>query len=62
CPERILVAALMLSWKFLEDDPFANSYWSEITGIPLQELSYTEMELLKILDYRLWMSESGLQQ
>lgn len=62
CPERILVAALMLSWKFLEDDPFANSFWSELTGIPLREISYTEMELLKILDYRLWMSESGPQQ
>ncbi|ORY06612.1 hypothetical protein K493DRAFT_190414, partial [Basidiobolus meristosporus CBS 931.73] len=53
---RLFAVALMLANKFLDDGPFTNRTWSEVTGIPLSEINIMEREFLTILSFDLNMS------
>lgn len=49
---RILFACILLSIKLNEDCIFKNSYYSIISGIPLQDLNLIEYNLLLIFDFK----------
>ncbi|KAI8339577.1 cyclin-domain-containing protein, partial [Chlamydoabsidia padenii] len=50
---RLFTIALILANKYLDDNTFTNKTWSEVSGIPLRELNWMEMEYLDALDYSL---------
>lgn len=65
---RMLTIALLLGSKFLDDNTFQNKSWSEVSGIPVQELNTLEYEWLRDIqwclyvhldeseDYQAWLS------
>ena len=55
---RLIVTACVISCKFLEDDHFDNGFYADIAGISLEELNILELEMLKKLDYNLYVNES----
>ncbi|ORX60699.1 hypothetical protein DM01DRAFT_242316, partial [Hesseltinella vesiculosa] len=50
---RIFTVALILANKYLDDNTFTNKTWSEVSGIPTQELNRMEMEYLSALDFQI---------
>jgi hypothetical protein len=65
---RMLTISLLLGSKFLDDNTFQNKSWSEVSGIPVQELNSLEYEWLGAIswclyvnldeskDYKAWLS------
>ncbi len=53
---RLFVSALIIANKLYDDTRMPNKLWSELTGMPLQELFVMELEFLKSLDYQLTVS------
>ncbi|KAK3898856.1 hypothetical protein C8A05DRAFT_18624 [Staphylotrichum tortipilum] len=65
---RMLTMSLLLGSKFLDDNTFQNKSWSEVSGIPVQELNTLEYEWLGAIhwclyvnldsskDYQAWLS------
>ncbi|CAD8187352.1 unnamed protein product [Paramecium octaurelia] len=58
CVHRFLLACLLMSIKYNDDDYYKNDYYSRVGGITLQELNTLEQELLTLLDYQLFVSQN----
>ncbi|KAK8070031.1 hypothetical protein PG994_006647 [Apiospora phragmitis] len=58
---RLLTVSLLLGSKFLDDNTFQNRSWSEVSGIPVQELNRMETEWLVHMHWSLYVNldESG---
>lgn len=53
---RLLITAVMISAKFLDNQWFTSSYYARVGGIPsVAELNNLEMCMLKLLDYRIFV-------
>ncbi|KAI9830411.1 MAG: hypothetical protein M1826_004834 [Phylliscum demangeonii] len=50
---RMLVTALLLASKFLDDNTFQNRSWSDVSGLPVAELNALEIEWLRAIDWTL---------
>ena len=55
---RLIFTACVISCKFLEDDHFDNGFYADVAGISLEELNILEIEMLKKLDYNLYVKDS----
>lgn len=55
---RIFSVALMLANKFLDDNTYTNKTWSEITKLPLNEITKMEVEFLTNIRYSLIPNQS----
>ncbi|KAK0715118.1 hypothetical protein B0H67DRAFT_600853 [Lasiosphaeris hirsuta] len=53
---RMLTIALLLGSKFLDDNTFQNKSWSEVSGIPVQELNTLEYEWLGAIQWCLYVN------
>lgn len=53
---RMLTVALLLGSKFLDDNTFQNKSWSEVSGIPVQELNTLEYEWLGATNWCLYVN------
>ncbi|KAK0643363.1 hypothetical protein B0T16DRAFT_331549 [Cercophora newfieldiana] len=53
---RMLTTALLLGSKFLDDNTFQNKSWSEVSGIPVQELNTLEYEWLNAINWCLYVN------
>lgn len=53
---RMLTTALLLGSKFLDDNTFQNKSWSEVSGIPVQELNTLEYEWLTAINWCLYVN------
>jgi len=53
---RMLTTALLLGSKFLDDNTFQNKSWSEVSGIPVQELNTLEYEWLAAINWCLYVN------
>jgi len=53
---RMLTIALLLGSKFLDDNTFQNKSWSEVSGIPVQELNTLEYEWLASINWCLYVN------
>ncbi|EON97599.1 putative cyclin-like protein [Phaeoacremonium minimum UCRPA7] len=53
---RMLTIALLLGSKFLDDNTFQNRSWSEVSGIPVQELNSLEHEWLGAINWCLYVN------
>ncbi|AEO66615.1 e9cef0ea-e3c5-45e3-bdf2-ca5f8cf77768 [Thermothielavioides terrestris] len=56
---RMLTVALLLGSKFLDDNTFQNKSWSEVSGIPVQELNTLEFEWLGAIHWCLYVNLEG---
>ncbi|PXF49695.1 Cyclin-U4-1 [Gracilariopsis chorda] len=55
---RLLITALTLACKNLDDQCFANAHYAKVGGIPtVREMNRLELQLLKYLDRRLFVTE-----
>jgi len=62
CVHRLLVTAVLVAAKFLDDIYYSNAYYAKVGGIPTAELNALELELLQRLDFRLHISPERLEQ
>lgn len=49
CARRMLLASLIVSWKFLHDKTYSSRAWSKITGLSSSEISNNEILFLRDL-------------
>ncbi|KAL2173402.1 uncharacterized protein P884DRAFT_212067 [Thermothelomyces heterothallicus CBS 202.75] len=56
---RMLIISLLLGSKFLDDNTFQNKSWSEVSGIPVQELNTLEYEWLGAIHWCLYVNLDG---
>lgn len=54
---RLFLACVLTSAKFLQDECFKNDYFAKVGGVTLKELNRLEVELLKLISFRLFISE-----
>ncbi|ORX79703.1 hypothetical protein K493DRAFT_321007 [Basidiobolus meristosporus CBS 931.73] len=53
---RVLVVALLVASKYIEDQSYSNQSWSEVSGFDAEEVNLMEREFLTELDWNLWIS------
>mmetsp|Transcript_87823 Transcript_87823/g.253284 ORF Transcript_87823/g.253284 Transcript_87823/m.253284 type:complete len:246 (-) Transcript_87823:83-820(-) len=51
---RLVACALTVAAKFQDDVFYSNKYYAKVAGLTLAELNALEMEMLRLLDYRLF--------
>lgn len=56
CGKRIFIITLIISNKYLKDNCYKNIIWSKITKIKNTDINLYEKEILKLLDYNLYIS------
>ncbi|KAL1925174.1 uncharacterized protein VTP21DRAFT_57 [Calcarisporiella thermophila] len=56
CGHRMMVAAIILANKFLQDRNYSNRAWAKITGMTVAEINLVETTLLRLVDYRLFVN------
>ncbi|KAJ1565444.1 hypothetical protein HK096_002753, partial [Nowakowskiella sp. JEL0078] len=54
---KVFVVGLIIANKTLEDNPYTNKTWSEVSKIPVEELTLHEREFLSIFSFRLLLNE-----
>ena len=54
---RILFISILISIKFNEEKIYPNSFYSKIAGISIKELIKLESAFLKLIDFKLYISE-----
>ena len=54
---RILFISILISIKFNEENIYPNSFYSKIAGISIKELIKLESAFLKLIDFKLYISE-----
>ncbi len=54
--QRLLLLALMLANKFLDDLYFSNKQWAKIGGISLQEINELELTVLRLLEWKMMVT------
>ncbi len=50
---RLLITAVLVAAKFLDDSYFNNAYYAKVGGISLEEMNALEVDFLLRLDFRL---------
>ncbi|KAJ1427340.1 cyclin-domain-containing protein, partial [Ochromonadaceae sp. CCMP2298] len=56
---RLLITAVMLAAKFHDDLFYNNAYYAKLGGLTLQELNHLEIELLNLLSFKMFVSDSA---
>lgn len=55
---RLLITALVISAKYLDDLTYSMGYYAKVGGLPAKELVYLELRMLSLLDFKLHISPS----
>jgi hypothetical protein len=55
---RILLTAILLAAKFLDDAYYNNDFYSKLGGVPLAELNSLELEFLRLTRFELHVTEA----
>lgn len=50
---RLLITAVLVAAKFLDDSYFNNAYYAKVGGISLEEMNALELDFLLRCDFRL---------
>ena len=61
CGRRMLLAAIILAGKVLEDRSYSNRAWSKITGLSIKEINANELAFLRVLDHELFIPVPNFQ-
>ncbi|OMH81427.1 G1/S-specific cyclin pas1 [Zancudomyces culisetae] len=59
CGRRMFVAALICASKFVMDRTYSNKAWSKVTGLDTAQINLMEFEFLKLLNYKLYVSDTS---
>ncbi len=59
---RVLLVALVLAIKFLDDQYYSNGYYANVGGVELEELNELERRMLVGLDHRLWVEPDEIEE
>lgn len=59
---RLLVTAVMLAAKLMDDKYYNNAYYAKIGGITTCELNHMELEMLHMLEYRMYVTGPQIKQ
>lgn len=59
---RLVVTAVMLAAKLMDDKYYNNAFYAKIGGITTSELNHMELEMLRMLDYRTFVSSSRVHE
>ena len=54
---RILFTSILIGIKYNEDQYFDNNYYGQIAGVPMKELCYLESELLRVIEFNLYIKK-----
>lgn len=58
---RLLITAVLLAAKFLDDVYYSNAYYAKVGGLPTAELNALELELLQRLSFRLHVTPETME-
>jgi len=61
CGRRMFLSALIVAGKYLQDQTFSNRAWAKISGLEASEITRSELEFLKIIDYRLHVNSNTFE-
>lgn len=59
---RLLLTAVMLAAKLMDDKYYNNAYYAKIGGITTLELNHMELEMLHMLEYRTYVTGPQIKQ
>ena len=59
---RLLFIAIISAIKYNEDECYTNSYYAKVGGISLSEINRLEFDLLKLIQYSLFVSDANFLQ
>mmetsp|Transcript_23812 Transcript_23812/g.71612 ORF Transcript_23812/g.71612 Transcript_23812/m.71612 type:complete len:150 (+) Transcript_23812:381-830(+) len=59
---RVLITAICVASKFLDDSYYSNGFYSQLGGISLEELNNLEVEFLYGLNFMLYVSTNEYQR
>lgn len=59
---RLVITAVMLAAKLMDDKYYNNAFYAKIGGITTSELNHMELEMLRMLDYRTFVSSSRVHE
>lgn len=54
---RLIIAAMLLTIKYNEDDYFTNEFYPKVGGITKVEISRFEYEFLALIEFNLYVGE-----
>lgn len=55
CGRRVLIAALQLATKYIQDRCYSVNVWSRISGLSVKDLVANELALMQALDWNLFV-------
>lgn len=59
---RLVLTGVLLSAKFLDDHYFNNAFYAKVGGVSTAELNRLEVEMLRLLNFRLLVVREELEQ
>ena len=59
---RLVITAVMLAAKLMDDKYYNNAFYAKIGGVTTSELNHMELEMLRMLDYRTFVSSNRLHE
>ncbi len=59
---RLLITAVMLAAKLMDDKYYNNAYYAKIGGVAVGDLNCMELDMLRLLDYRIVVTGPQVQQ
>ena len=59
---RIILSSCLLAIKYNEDEYYANDYYAQVGGIPIQELNSLEYNCIQRLGFNLFVDDSIFQK
>ena len=59
---RLIITAVMLAAKLMDDKYYNNAFYAKIGGITTSELNLMELEMLRMLDFRTFVSHRQLKE
>ena len=59
---RLVITAVMLAVKLMDDKYYSNAFYAKIGGVSPSELNHMELEMLRMLDYRTFVSSNRLHE
>merc|ERR1712070_314531 len=54
---RILITSIMIAAKYNDDIFYNNTFYAKIGGLPVSELNALEVEVLRFLNFKLYVSK-----
>lgn len=57
---RLVLTAVLLATKFVDDVLYDNAHFAKVGGLDVNELNMLELDLLKVLDFKLFVHTADL--